>query len=90
MFLSETEPDSGSLTQQMKTTMLAKWDDRLPSLGIHYLGALLDPTLKNFKSLRVRDFLNSRLQINQIKLLGEIQNQVLSTDKHILQHFHLS
>ena len=67
MYLSETEPDTRSLTQQMKKTMLAKWDDRLPSLGIHYLAALLDPTLKNLKSLR--DFLNSRLQISHVQFI---------------------
>lgn len=67
MYLSETKPDTRSLTQQMKKTMLAKWDDRLPSLGIHYLAALLDPTLKNLKSLR--DFLNSRLQISHVKFI---------------------
>ncbi|KAL5248211.1 hypothetical protein ACHWQZ_G017404 [Mnemiopsis leidyi] len=38
--------------------MLASWDDRIPSMGLHYIAAFLDPSLKNLKSLE--DYLETR------------------------------
>ena len=37
--------------QDIKRKMHANWDNRIPSLGIHYLATLLDPSLKHLKSL---------------------------------------
>ena len=46
-----------AVVQDLKRKMLANWDCRIPSLGIYYLAALLDPSLKNLKSLK--DYLSS-------------------------------
>ena len=59
LLLTEKPEKDSPLTKQLKKAMLLKWDDRLPSLGIHYMAALLDPTLKSLKSLK--DYLKNRL-----------------------------
>ena len=46
-----------AVVQDLKRKMHANWDCRIPSLGIHYLAALLDPSLKKLKSLK--DYLSS-------------------------------
>ena len=42
----------------IKSKMMGHWDTRLPSTGLHYLAAFLDPSLKKLRSLE--DFLKTQ------------------------------
>ena len=37
--------------KEVKKMMHANWDTRIPSMGLHYIAAFLDPSLKNLRSL---------------------------------------
>ena len=44
--------------KEVKKRMHANWDTRIPSMGLHYIAAFLDPSLKNLRSLV--DYMESR------------------------------
>ena len=48
--IQDKEGDSAIL-KQVKKLMRGKWDTRLPSLLIHYITSVLDPSLKDLRSL---------------------------------------
>ena len=37
--------------KDVKNKMHVSWDTRIPSMGLHYIAAFLDPSLKNLRSL---------------------------------------
>jgi hypothetical protein len=45
-------------TKKVKKMMHANWDTRLPSMGLLFIAAFLDPSLKNLRSLV--DYTDSR------------------------------
>ena len=65
------EPSENRIIKDIKNKMLVAWDSRIPSLGIHYLAALLDPTLKTLKS--VEDFFVAHDKTSFVmQMLGEL------------------
>ena len=85
--LYELETLSGKdhkVVQDLKRKMHANWYHRIPSLGIHYLATLLDPSLKYLESLEdyfkayegsVLDFVQNMLSELGIKLSDLYQNK---------------
>jgi len=54
------------MIKDLKSKMMLQWDKRLPSTGLHYLAAFLDPSLKKLRSLE--DFIKTQGSIIQFVL----------------------